>query len=262
MNLDCANLGAITGGKSFTQQRTYHFEVCGTENRVYLAQVDTVKRVVQWTRPDCHLWSCEDCAEINKRRWTAIVAHGIETYQEQGINDWRFVTITSHEMLKTFNQTLWVWRKAWPKLSQRMRREFTTMKYVYLPERHKDGRMHMHGLMSGGMSTRWLKDNARSCGFGYKVESEQPLSVELACYYCLKYISKTLTDRAYWPKSLHRVRTSQHWPKTPKTALFEGFEGNFTTILSSEWPATSAKWMRDGYQFLNLLTGEVEGITF
>jgi len=236
--------------------------MCATENRVYLAQVNPAQKVVLWTRPDCHLWSCEDCAEINKRRWTAIVAHGIEIYQGEGITDWRFVTITSHETLKTFNQTLWVWRKAWPKLSQRMRRQFTGMKYVYLPEKHLTGRLHMHGIVSGGMSTRWLKDNARQCGFGYKAESEEPLSVALAAFYCLKYITKSLTTRAYWPKSLHRVRTSQKWPKNAQNADFEPLDGKFEMTSAVEWPKKSAVLLREGYTLVNIKSGEMEGTTF
>jgi hypothetical protein len=236
--------------------------MCVTENRVYIAGVDPVAHVLLWSRPDCHLWGCEDCAEINKKRWTAIVAHGIEIYQSQGITDWRFVTITSHEKLKTFNQTLWVWRKAWPQLSARMRRQFTGMKYAYLPEKHLTGRLHMHGIVSGGMSTRWLKDNARQCGFGYKAESEEPLEVGLAAFYCLKYISKSLAERAYWPKSLHRVRTSQKWPKSQFDAITRDLEVYMQPISASDWPEKSARYIREGYVLINTSTGERDGVTF
>ena len=236
--------------------------MCITENRVYLAQIDPAKKVVLWTRPDCHMWSCKDCAETNKRRWTAIVAHGIEEYQQKGINDWRFVTITSHEKLKTFDQTLWVWRKAWPKLYGRMKRAAPDMKYAFLPEKHRDGRMHMHAICSGGISTRWLKDNARSCGFGYKSESEEIISIPLACFYVLKYVTKSLTERAQWPKSLHRVRTSQKWPKSLDSGEFQEIQGDFEIVTSSDWPDKSAKLTREGYVFTNIKTGEIEGTTF
>lgn len=208
------------------------------------------------------MWSCKDCAEINKRRWTAIVAHGIQEYQQNGINDWRFVTITSHEKLKTFNQTLYVWREAWPTLYARMKRKFPHLKYVYLPERHKDGRLHMHGLISGGITTRWLKDNARQCGFGYKAEAEEPLSVQLACFYCLKYITKTLQFGEQWPKTLHRVRTSHKWPKSPNAPEFEQIQGDLKMVTSSDWLELSARLMREGYVFTNIKTGEIEGTTF
>jgi hypothetical protein len=236
--------------------------MCDTENRVYLAQVDSVARTVLWTRPDCHLWSCEDCAEINKRRWTAIVAHGIEEYQAKGVADWRFVTITSNGKLATFNQTLWVWREAWPKLYARMKRSFPAMKYVYLPEKHQNGRLHMHGIMSAGMSTRWLKDNAPYCGFGYKSESEEILSVPLACFYVLKYVTKSLTERAYWPKSLHRVRTSQKWPKSQLEPFVKDLDGIWKTISATEWLERSAKLIREGYEFTNVKTGERDGVSF
>jgi hypothetical protein len=136
------------------------------------------------------------------------------------------------------------------------------MKYVYLPEKHISGRLHMHGLVTGGMSTRWLKDNARECGFGFKAQSEEPLSVILGAFYCLKYISKSLTERAYWPKSLHRVRTSQEWPKLQ----FEATAGNLGVSMR---PISYAKWTdyyynlkSEGWKIINVQNGEIEGVTF
>ena len=236
--------------------------MCSTTNRIFLAREDTVLRTVYWTRPDCHLWSCEDCAEINKRRWTAIVARGIEIYQEKGITDWTFVTITSHERASTFYQTLWLWRKNWPKLSTRMRREFPGMKYVYLPEKHLTGRLHMHGIMSGGMTTRWLKDNGRECGFGYKNESEEIFSIGLAASYCLKYITKSLTERKYWPKSLHRVRTSQKWPKSQNEAFDDDLGVSMKPISATKWTDYYYDMKKSGWRIVNISTGETEGTSF
>lgn len=236
--------------------------MCETKNRIFLAGENAAIRTLYWSRPDCHLWSCADCAEINKKRWTAIVAHGIEVYQDQGVTDWRFVTITSHEKLKTFNQTLYVWREAWPKLSTRMRREFKGLKYVFLPEKHISGRLHMHALASGGMSTRWLKDNARECGFGYKNESDEPLSIALSAFYCLKYITKSLTERSYWPKSLHRVRTSQKWPKTPIEPYGKDLGVSMQPIGSGKWTDYYYNLKQAGWKIINIETGESEGVQF
>lgn len=236
--------------------------MCETKNRVFMASEDAANKRVYWTRPDCHLWSCEDCAEINKKRWTAIVAHGIEIYQSQGVTDWRFVTITSHEKLKTFNQTLYVWRKAWPQLSTRMRREFKGLRYVFLPEKHVTGRLHMHAMVTGGMCTRWLKDNARACGFGYKAESEEPLSVELSAFYCLKYITKSLTEHTYWPKSLHRVRTSQKWPKLELEPFVKDFDGIYKPISAGKWTDYYHNLKQGGWEIVNVQTGEIKGTTF
>lgn len=240
----------------------FRSNMCRTENRVFLVGIDTVSRSLLWTRPDCHMWSCEDCAAINKRRWTAIVAHGIEEYQAAGIQDWRFVTITSHETLKTFNETLWVWRNAWPKLYARMKRKMPNMKYVYLPEKHISGRLHMHAMASGGMSTRWLKDNARECGFGYKAQSDEPLSVSLAAFYCLKYITKSLTERAQWPKSLHRVRTSQKWPKVQLDAITRDLSVDLKPVNAEKWIEMETRYLREGYTLINVSTGETIGTTF
>jgi len=120
----------------------------------------------------------------------------------------------------------------------------------------------MHAIASGGMSTRWLKDNARECGFGYKAESEEPLSVALSAFYCLKYITKSLTERNYWPKSLHRVRTSQKWPKTQIEPFSRDLEVSMHPITSGKWTDYYYNLKSEGWKIVNVETGETEGVTF
>ncbi|HSS95432.1 MAG TPA: hypothetical protein VLK33_00300, partial [Terriglobales bacterium] len=81
-----------------------------------------------------------------------------------------FVTITGHEKLLNFDQTVFVWRRAWPVLYNAVRRRKDDLKYLIVPEEHKDSRMHVHLIWNANVTKRWLKDNARRRGLGYQVE--------------------------------------------------------------------------------------------
>lgn len=231
--------------------------MCVTPNRVYLVEVNHDLGLVRFMRPDCHLWACEECAEVNKRRWTAIVAEGIKSYQAEGLTQWRFVTVTSHEALSSFNQTLYVWKRAYPKLYARLKRKQPDIKYVFLPEKHKDGRLHFHALISHPIETRWWKDNARSCGLGYKAESVEPLSIAKACFYVLKYITKSLQAGSSWPKHFHRVRVSRNWPKLPEGELPVEQQGLYSRVAATEWREKVEAWREAEYRIIDVRTGEI-----
>ncbi len=232
--------------------------MCVTENRVFLAQVNHDLSLVYFYRPDCHLWSCLDCAEVNKRRWTAIVGEGIKHYQEEGFRTWRFVTLTSSGKLSTFNQTLYVWRPAWRKLYARLKRKQPDIKYVFLPEKHADGRLHFHALVSADLGTRWWKDNAYTSGLGYKAESQEPLSLISACSYVLKYITKSLQCGSAWPKHFHRIRVSHGWPKADLALTYGNLLDGCTVIHALEWSGKAALWRSEGYKLIDIRTGEIQ----
>jgi hypothetical protein len=227
--------------------------MCQTASRVYVVGIDPAEKVAYWGRPDCHLWRCSDCAEVNKRRWTAIVANGIQTYQEQGVKEWRFVTLTARGDRRGYQISLHDFRQRWPKLHERMKRAWGKQPYVLLPEQHLDGTYHMHGLFGGLMTTRWLKDNSASCGFGFKAEAEAVLSLSQVINYSLKYITKSLTNGSNWPKSLHRVRTSQKWPKQP-------LEGQISLpvvlkpVKPERFEETLNGWIAAGWNIVNFQT--------
>jgi len=230
--------------------------MCTTESRAYLVDVDSVGRSVRFMRPPCKMWGCPECAEDNKRKWQAVIAEGIKYYQANGETEWHFITITSSGKLTTFTQTLYVWRKAWPKLYTRMKRRQPIMHSVYLPEKHKNGRLHFHAISTFGGGERWLKDNAYMCGLGFKAESEELVSIPHAVSYVSKYITKSLDVGAYWPRSLHRVRTSQHWPKTPYEAE-NVIEGLFKPMPADRFASLLSKWREAGWHVIDAHSGEL-----
>jgi len=230
--------------------------MCTTESRVYLVDVDSVGRSVRWMRPPCKMWACPECAEANKRKWQAIIAEGIKYYQANGEQEWYFITITSSGKLTTFNQTLYVFRKAWPKLYGRMKRIQPVMHSVYLPEKHKNGRLHFHAITTLNCGSRWLKDNAYTCGLGFKAETQELVSIPYAVGYVTKYITKSLEDGSQWPKSLHRVRTSQHWPKTPYEPE-NVIEGLFKPMPAMRFSELLPEWQEAGWRVIDAHSGEM-----
>src|SRR5678815_2841726 len=129
---------------------------------------DTARRALV-TRANCDSWSCEDCSKRMVERWSFRAALGAHQILERG-ECLDFVTITSHEKLPDFAATERVWRQAWASLYQAIKRKNPELMYFLVPEKHKDGRMHVHALWNAGVTKRWLKDNARKRGLGYECE--------------------------------------------------------------------------------------------
>jgi hypothetical protein len=192
---------------------------CPAPRRAVLVGWDNENKRSFVYMPGCKRWSCPVCGERNRKQWTARIYSGVVFYRDQGTGDWTFCTLTSHEKLKTFEQTWAVWPKAWGKLSTRMRRAFPGIRYALVPEQHNDGRVHTHFLASYPINTRWLKDHARASGLGYQAEGKPVTQPGLAAYYVAKYLSKTLTA-AKWPKNTRRIRTSRGWPQLPENGLY------------------------------------------
>lgn len=124
--------------------------LCSKPGRPFLYTIDdTEVRIVQ---PGCKMWNCAHCSRRKARQWALRVYTGIEKFQADEPAIWHFITLTSHQNLKTFESTLAVWPKAWAKLSTRMRRQAKangqSMRYVLIPEKHKDGRLHTHMMVN------------------------------------------------------------------------------------------------------------------
>jgi len=234
-----------------------------------MARDEATKRLLVY-RPGCKLWGCPACAERNRRRWTATIANGVNYYkQQESSNAWWFVTLSTHEKLFGFDQQLYVWRDAWPKLLTRMHRAAEgKLRYVLLPELAPEtNRFHIHSLMNQsfganarkspkkGYSCSWLHDNPRECGLGYANDIKPIDSPAAAAAYTAGYIGKTL-QFTNWPTNFRRVRTSTGWPELPDVpspgdALAWGITplGNLEAQIEHYWAL--------GYDVVNVGTGEM-----
>jgi len=187
---------------------------CETPNRPWMVAKNEDTKMAIFFRPTCKLWSCPHCARVNANRWILRGIHGTANLLEQGFPT-HFLTITSHEKL-TAQQSFRVLPLAWPKLYRRYKRAvaITDPKaFIAVPERQpKSGKAHAHLIITGGLSKRWWKDNARECGLGYQSDvKEANLG---AAGYLAKYLGKTLDEK--WPKGKRRVNTSRSWPPLPE----------------------------------------------
>lgn len=204
---------------------------CSRENRPVLKGWSAEHKCVYLYQPACKMWDCPQCAIRNRQQWSVRIAQGVGFYRMVNTHGWRFITLTSSKKLATRDQCLYVWPRAWAKLSARIRRKYEGIRYVLLPELHKDGRVHVHAIMSHNVTKRWLKDNAPYCGLGQQHDSI-PLGDELmAIFYTTKYLAKS-TEVNTWPKNLRRIRTNQKWPALTNDESFLKVDVNWEYYMS------------------------------
>lgn len=198
---------------------------------------DLVARRALVTRADCDSWACPECAVRMREQWVLRAQIGVRQYIGAGQHV-DFITITSHEKLPDFASTERVWSQAWPVLYAALKRRSSKFEFFIVPEKHKDGRMHVHAIWTAEVSQKYLKDNARKRGLGHQAKVRPVLDAGSAVRYIGKYVGKSLGEDV--PKRFRRVRVSQGWPKipvpiTPTVALrweYVGTNGALATIYA------------------------------
>ena len=205
--------GAESDGLIYIEQFHAGAENCQSPNRPYLQAVNHQHNVAVLFQPACKLWGCPVCGPRNKRRWIARAIHGITALRGKNCPV-GFLTLTSHEKLR--KDASWrVFPAAWKKLYARWQRAAGDqhLAYMAVPERHKDGSLHTHMIVTGSLPERWWKDNARACGMGYMADLQEVVDLGVGGYVG-KYLGKTLDEK--WPKNKRRINVSHSWPKLPE----------------------------------------------
>ncbi len=230
---------------------------CPTSGTPYLIGDNYVirKRIIVKAR--CKQWDCPYCSLINKSEHMNRIAVGIDKLIRQGL-PLQFVTITCHEKWRGYENSLRNWRSNKDKLLARYRRYtkkqgYGTGDYVYIPECHTDGSIHIHGVFVGKAKTRWWKDNARQSGLGYMAESEQLTSALQAINYVLKYITKEVGRKSII-KGFRRINYSQGFPHVYR--LPSGFEWDLLASTESIESAIISGLVKEG------LTVKFDGVVF
>jgi len=243
---------------------------CQTPGRPYLWRVDGGSGNALILRPNCKMWSCPHCAEVNRVRWSYKIKHGIETYENEGDKFW-FVTLTTHRKLRTFEASLRSWRSGWDKLYKRMKRVAEgSMHYVLLPELAPEtGRLHAHMIINQNFGAvfdrvdkkgndrykcRWIKDIPAECGLGYMNDIRPVNNAGLASWYVSKYVGKSLGVNN-WPKDFRRVRPSIKWPEQPEDD--ERPDGDWAALMPGEFYAFCFRQWQAGHDIINIQTGEL-----
>lgn len=184
------------------------------KNVPFLVGKNESKKVAVLFRPRCKLWSCQTCRKTNADLWCLRATLGASTLVADGL-PLHLVTVTGHEKLTTV-QALRALPQGWDSLRKRWHRRSGKAAYMLVPELGKETRhFHIHLITNNSPGTRWWKDNARACGFGYQADDSDTFdSPPRAGFYIGKYLYKQFqTDE--FAKGMHRVRTSQTWPKLP-----------------------------------------------
>jgi len=189
---------------------------CPTLGTPYLYSDNEETKTRRIIKTRCKKWTCPYCAEINAIGAYIRILNGLNELQKQG-NSINFVTLTSHEKIRDFEQGYRIWQSAWRKLQERARRWLKNhnlnCEFVYLFEAQKSGAFHVHMLITGQLHTRWWKDNARACGLGYQAKSENVDNAGLAASYVVKYIAKNIGLEISIPR-LRRINFSRKFPPT------------------------------------------------
>lgn len=186
---------------------------CETPNRPYLKATDETTKTIYIIRPDCRQWSCKPCAERRRRLWVFIANYGGASFLAED-RPTTFLTLTSHRLVRTLVRGIWVWRRAWPKLSARWRRAETDLQYLYIPE-HKEGfHFHVHFITTAQLPEKWYKKNGAETGLGYIAKAKPIIEVKHCGAYVGKYLGKALANMRY-PKYFRRVNKTQGWPVAP-----------------------------------------------
>lgn len=187
---------------------------CPTLGTPYLFSDDNEKKVRRIIKARCKQWTCPYCSEINAIGAYVRILNGLNELQSKG-NKLNFVTLTSHEKIRDFEQGYRIWQSAWRRLQERLRRRLknsdSDCQFVYLFEAQKKGAFHVHMLVTGDLQTRWWKDNARECGLGYQAKSEHVNNAGLAASYVVKYIAKNIGLEISVPR-LRRINFSRKFP--------------------------------------------------
>lgn len=209
---------ALSGGRQATGLNALKNNptqaLCETPFRPYMKACDYASKTVYFIRPDCKTWGCKPCAARRAAVWRHYAHFGGDALLGAGM-ELAFVTLTSHEVVRSVTAGVAVWRKAWPKLSARWRRRSPGAQYFYVGEQKKAMNFHVHMVTSANIETRWYKDNARACGLGYEAKAVPVLSGLECGGYITKYLTKAIAILD-WPKYWRRVNTSRKWPKPEK----------------------------------------------
>jgi hypothetical protein len=216
---------------------------CQTPNRPYILGLNDDDHRAVLFQPRCKMWSCPFCAEVNKNLWAVRAYIGTRVLQDTDLQV-SFVTLTPHESL-TPDQSMWVFPRAWKKLSQRARRAAEQFDYIMIPERFVKGPIHVHAIATGPMDEEWWKDNSRSSGLGYMAKATRVRKPQGAAAYAVKYLEKSIAFYD-WPARFRRVRVSHRWPELPKLDPPQGWR--FLPVSLSD-PLTDIvhRYTRRGY---------------
>ncbi len=228
------------------------------------------------TRLRCKQWSCDYCANANRKMWRAFLAGQLPIIS----NDWYMVTLTAHPRMRTEEMSYKNLQRGIDVVMKRIRRVFGKVQYVRVFEKHPtSAALHAHLLISdlspfvvpgcnknlqrsflpitlragteGTWSLRtWLKKSAHECHIGHQAAVEK-VRDGFAVWYVCKYLSKA--DQQITVKGLRHVSTSRRIGSPQYESDHTWEVGNFITPMDT----TPAEAIRDLQLRTTLSYGEL-----
>lgn len=191
--------------------------------------IDSEENTRLLARTRCKMWSCEYCAERNRKIWQARVIGHINN--NNGL-DWSWFTLTAHSKKRGKKLSLENLRGAWEKIIKRIQRKYSSVEkihYCRVYEQHKDGSYHIHCIISikfddikervnkkTGEKTKysvWLQKTAREMKLGYYTHAAN-FEGKHAGYiagYVTKYMTKLTPEFKSELGRVRHIQTSQGW---------------------------------------------------
>lgn len=197
-------------------------------------------------RARCKQWTCEYCAELNRRVWRARLMLEVEKEPVVGWYFWTFTLLGKDHEGDTAT-SLQVWREHWDTLMKRLKRDVGKFRYVRVFEGHKSGILHVHMLADATYSdvveiaesdgrVNYRSDTCEKhlieIGLGWRHDIKPIITTDYSedgharnvSAYVTKYLTKAIQSNvrqllkdAGMPR-VRMIQTSQRWSRTPKYA--------------------------------------------
>lgn len=179
--------------------------------------------IIDWTGSIVRIYvrcrECPACLRYRQMQWTRRIENELVLAQLRGEKVW-MGTFTyrpndpAGDYIKISGKRATDYLK---RLRRRMQHhQRGRLRYVFVHERHKNGRLHLHGLFMAGSAVKRDFEAATAGRFGhcrFRLVADDPSSGESVSWYVAKYLAK---------EALGRVRCSLHFGRTFSALSREG----------------------------------------
>ena len=212
----------------------------------------------------CNHWDCPKCGIKRAKQEYGRIVEGARHLAKE--NDLYFITLTCRGKELTLHeaQTHYLeWTNRFLDAARlKAKRDNQSWAYVQVTERQRRGHPHSHILTTFNpkdikpghtakyttdnqgkkqkhlverLRSAWIQKQVVRSGLGSEYDISRVQTVEGCSRYVAKYMFKDTMFGTHWPKSWHRVRYSQSWPKLAERST------NAVPLLSREDWANLAK---------------------
>jgi len=152
----------------------------------------------------CHKWTCSKCRKVKSYKWRDIAVAG---------KPQRFITLTLKENKRlTIHYQARIIKKAFPKLVQKIRKEFGEFEYLVVYELTKKGTPHIHLLQRGVFIPKsWLSREWKKLTGAYIVDIKKIFNPKDVGKYLTKYMGKELGRASVLLSGMRVITKSGNW---------------------------------------------------